>query len=59
MGQGVDKLVTLPQNFFARGLIGALIESIGVEKWLEANLEKSLKQVRTLIEEEVLRKEDK
>lgn len=37
------------------GIMGALVERIGVDRWLEANLVESLNQFKSQIEAEVLR----
>ncbi len=37
------------------GVVGALLETIGLERWLAENLEESLNRFRTQIEAEVLR----
>jgi uncharacterized membrane protein len=37
------------------GIIGAFLETVGVDRWLEANLVESLNRFRSLIEEEILR----
>ncbi|MEP0919999.1 hypothetical protein NC981_24650 [Leptolyngbya sp. DQ-M1] len=37
------------------GIVGALLERIGVDRWLEANLVESLNQFQIQIEAEVLR----
>ena len=37
------------------GIVGALLETIGIDRWLEANLVESLNRFQSLIEEEVLR----
>ena len=39
------------------GILGALLEKIGLERWLEANLVESLNRFQSQIEEEVLRQE--
>lgn len=38
------------------GIVGAFLETIGIERWLEVNLVETLKRFQFLIEEEVLRK---
>lgn len=40
-----------------KGIVGALLKRIGVERWLEANLVESLNRFRDLIEAEVLRQD--
>jgi uncharacterized membrane protein len=37
------------------GILGAFLEKIGIDRWLEANLVESLNRFQSLIEEEVLR----
>ena len=37
------------------GIVGAFLEAIGIERWLESNLVESLHRFQSLIEEEVLR----
>jgi uncharacterized membrane protein len=37
------------------GIVGAFLEAIGIDRWLEANLVESLHRFQSLIEEEVLR----
>ncbi|OKH26757.1 polyketide cyclase / dehydrase [Hydrococcus rivularis NIES-593] len=38
-----------------KGIVGAFLEAIGIDRWLEANLVESLHRFQSLIEEEVLR----
>lgn len=40
------------------GIVGAFLETVGIDRWLEANLVESLNRFRSLIEEEILRKRD-
>jgi uncharacterized membrane protein len=38
------------------GIVGSFLETIGIDRWLEANLVETLNRFQSLIEEEVLRK---
>jgi uncharacterized membrane protein len=40
-----------------KGLVGAFLKGVGVERWLESNLAESLARFQSLIQEEVLRQE--
>lgn len=37
------------------GIVGTFLETVGIDRWLKANLVKSLNRFRSLVEEEVLR----
>ncbi len=39
----------------AGGVVGVFLKSIGVDRWLEANLVESLKRFQSLVEAEVFR----